>query len=1285
MKRFLFLLSVLLWVPYTFSQLAFTVPWVDPAAEKNKGDFARYLRTIPGDMDDNSLPLAIAYLPEGTRASMPIISNVQTAPVTGEELAELISSTVIGPEFTIRAEDFSLRGNRTTRFLVSPLRKNAQGNVERLMGCTIGYTPLSSVSEPESAGQKSASNSVLASGSFHKLGVTKNAVYKLTYENLVSWGVISGSVPSSSIRLYGNGGGMLPERMNMPRYDDLEENAIYMSDGGSGTFGPGAYILFYAQGPDIWTQDTATGRYLMSRHLYSDTSYYFITSQGTGGLRIPSRTSEPGTATYVTTSFDDYLHYEQDLYNLLHSGRMWAGRNFKFANTWDTTFTFPNLDISAPVTFRTNVFGRCVACPTRFFLNVNGNRVDTIITPNVNPSYLLPYATTGLSHSSVNVSSSALSVKIELDPNFSTVDDNAAWLDYLEINVRRNLTVADQQLEFRDKNASGLAEYRVSNANWMVWDITDPLKPVLQEGTIDASQFVFRNTVDTLRHYIAVNNGTFPSPVHFGKVASQNLHALTEVHDVDLIIVSPAEFLPAAQELADFHMMKDGMVVHVVTTEQIYNEYSSGMQDITAIRDFVKMYRDKSSLAGYPRYLCLMGDGSFDYKSHLNRLGYPNTNFVPSYQSANSFGRSGESYTSDDYYAYLDPWDISSNGNIPNSVCNPIYPSSNCLAIGVGRLPVGSLAEAHTMVNKIRNYVENAECMRDWRNNITLVADDMEAGWESQFFYVSEAMATQMETKYNEYNVEKIYTDAYVQISDAGQRAPGANKALNNRIDRGALLINYIGHGGESGWTSERILQYEDIPLWKNMNSLPAFATATCTFTRFDNPEFRSAGEVVLLEPERGGIALFSTSRPISVVPQFCRELLDATYTPLNTGEMPRLGDIIDSAKNNSTDGGEQNILLYGDPAMRLAYPLFNVVTDSINGIAAVNVGVTDTLRASQTVTIRGHIEDNGGSLMSGFNGTLYTTIYDKPSILKTLANDPGATVFSFKALKNMIYKGKCTVKDGEFSFSFQVPLDINYAFGDGKISYYAENGTVDANGYYTRFKVGGSEDNCYGDEHGPDVEMFMSDTNFMNGGITDYTPTLLVKVSDPSGINIVGYGLGHNITAQIDNDPALVFDLNEFYESELDDFTKGEFRYRLPSLPTGFHSVKVRVFDGCNNMTEKELNFVVTNKDFHMINVRNYPNPFMHNTRITFEHNRDDEKLNAEVFIFDMSGRQVKKMTMDINSTGYRDVTVEWDGRDDAGRTQGSGVYICRVRLTDASGQPQEGFCKMVYISPNQ
>ena len=1218
---------------------------------------------------------------ENQHITKAVLKNLITAPVPAEWLHLLDDVHDLPTEFEAVITNKTANSGNYGVYEILPFRI-FKGIPELIISADVELEFEKAEKTDAHMRPKSVQNSVLANGNWVKVGIAQNGLYKITFSELQSAGLIGGNINSNLLQLYGNGGDLLSEKNSVFRYDDLKENAIEVMDGGDGDFGNGDYILFYGQGCHQWKfnwLDSST--YTHAFNVYADTNFYFVTVGTTNGLRISSRASLGGASNYSTTKGDGYVFREDEKNSLTHSGRQWMGDYLNFVTSYTYNFNLPDISASDSATLIAKVAGRCVLCNQTVVIKQGSSTLLSMVPSQASSSYTAPIATDAIGKRKFIASGSSVDLTFTRS---SAPSGSEAWLDYLEINYRKNLNAGNGVTIFSDARSLGFsnAQFIVSNASssHQVWDVTNPLEPILQQHTLSGSDIQFQADMsDTLHTFVAFVPGNVMNVASMVSLPNQNLHALTQASSpADFVIVTHPALINAAQDLANFHTQHDGMTVHVVTTNQIYNEYSTGKQDISAIRDFLKMYYDNNP-TDYPKYVLLFGDGSYDYKPYLNRVpNASNANMVPAYETLNSFDRGGGSYCSDDFYALLDN-DEGTHGYINLSA------SSN-IDIGVGRIPTQNASEAQGVVNKIKYYANNISAMRDWRNALTLIADDMETGWESNFLTGSESIANQVNGINPVWNVDKIYLDSYQQISNAGQRYPEVEVATFDRTNKGSLIINYIGHGGETGITAERVFQIDDVHQLGNLASLPAFCTATCTFTRFDNPDFNSAGEVLMLEPDKGAIGLYSTIRPISIVPTWNKKFYNAAYKRMSNGEMPRMGDIIRISKQPTplNDWGEANILLFGDPALRLAYPEIKVVTDSINGIAAdTSVGViTDTLMASQLITITGHIEELDGSLSSSFDGDLYTTIFDKASNLTTLGND-GGNHFNYLLRKNVIFKGKSTVKDGKFTFQFQVPLDINYLIGQGKISYYAtDNEATDAHGYYMNFNVGGSENNCQSDATGPEIEIFMNDTNFVEMGITQPATTLVVRVSDENGINTTGLGIGHDLQAIIDNDIQNPIILNDYYVADNNSYQSGTAEYLLKGLSVGFHTIVVQVWDGCNNPADATLNFAVTNSEAALINFTAFPNPFNETVTLAFEHNFQGHNVNATIDITNLSGHVVKQWSRSYTPEGNRDVSFIWNGANDSGAKLASGMYIARVLMEDDAGNKASASCKLILVN---
>ncbi|MDD4646287.1 MAG: type IX secretion system sortase PorU, partial [Bacteroidales bacterium] len=748
-----------------------------------------------------------------------------------------------------------------------------------------------------------------------------------------------------------------------------------------------------------------------------------------------------------------------------------------------------------------------------------------------------------------------------------------------------------------------------------------------------------------------------------GLVPAQNLHGQ---ECPDMIILVHDDLKSYAQQLADFHKTQDGLTTLVVSPTQIYNEFSSGIPDVTAIRDFLKMFYDRSTKSTFKlKYFLFFGDGSYDNKKSVQ--DYPT--YLPTYQSLESLYPTS-SYVTDDFFGLLD------NGeNI----------EAGLLDIGIGRLPVINDNEASIVIEKIRQYY-SASSMGNWRNLVCFIGDDEDGNTHMRD---ANTLADLLKVEHPSFNIDKIFLDAYQQMTlPTGDRYPEVNRAIGDRMKKGALIMDYLGHGSERGLAHENIVTVSDIKSWENPEKLPLFITATCEFSRFDNPELTSAGEWVILNQNGGGIALLSTTRLVYSAPNFVlnREFYNYAFTRDAQGKLLKLGDIMRLTKN--AVGDEQNKLnftLLGDPALTLAMPTYGITMTHVNGIP---VGeFRDTLKALSEASISGYVKDLNNNKMADFSGVVIPTVYDKEITLSNLAND-GGPIMEFTVRNSILFKGKASIKNGDFSFKFIVPKDISYKIGTGKLSLYGNSDLTDASGVDLSLLIGGSSSSGLNDKIGPQLDIFMNDTTFVSGGLTNETPVLLAKIKDASGVNTTSNGIGHDITAIIDDKQQNPIVLNDYYESDLDQYTSGTLKYPISKLEPGDHTIHVKVWDILNNSSETEISFTVRNsEDLVIDHILNYPNPFTTHTDFYFEHNQGDQALDVLLQVYTVSGKLVKSFEFlsadqtQIKAGSFRVGPISWDGLDDFGDPIGRGTYFYRVKVRTAGGKTKEAFQKLVIL----
>ena len=1109
-------------------------------------------------------------------------------------------------------------------------------------------------------------SSVLASGNWYKISVSSQGVFKMDPGFFSSLG-ISGTIPAAAIRVYGKRQGQLPESNQAFYIDDLEELAIQVVDGGDGVFNGNDYVLFYSTGPHSWVTDTMGRRFTHKKNLYSEKVYYYISIGGTGKrIGLQPAVNPSGV---VVSSFDERYFHESDSVNFLASGKEWFGEEMSALPGKSPTrqFTIPaeNAVPGSSLILVSDLVGRSVNAPSRFSITVNGQLPQQLQLPAVGA---LPYDLFARQERhTLNTTLSQNS--IALNYQFTPGGFNAqGWLNWFELFYRRQLVIpSGGVLFFRDwsslGNGSAIFQLQNADANTQVWDISDPMQVVQMPTSLNGTLLQFTNGTNSLREYVAIkNSGAAPQAV--GKVANQNLHGTAEA---DYLIVTHPLFLTQAQRLAAFHQKTNGLRTVVVTTEQVYNEFSAGIADPAAIRDFAKMYYDRYRTDWKRKYLLLFGRASFDYKDRVQN----NTNFVPAYESNNSLDPVA-TYTSDDFFGFLDDHeDINATILI------------NTLDIGIGRIPARNLAEATQFVNKLEAY-HAPTSFGPWRTHLNFIADDEDFNLHLQD---AEVITNTVATVSPLFNVHKFYLDAFRQESGAaGSRYPQANTAINNAIFNGTLIWNYSGHGSNQRLAEEVVLDQPIVNNWNNAGKLPLVITATCDFAPFDQPNVKSLGEDLIVRPVTGAIALMTTTR---LVFANSNRIMNNNYLQFalqdSNGYYKTLGEAIQTAKNhtyqNSADIiNNRKFALLGDPAMRLGFPQMQVALTKVNDHSM--SAASDTIRALDLVTVEGEVRNGAGALQQHFNGIVYLSVFDKPQSYNTLANDPTSQPVSFQQQNAAIFKGKVSASGGRFQFRFRLPKDIQFQYGPAKFSLYAHDDKTDGSGYSNDVIIGGIATTGVMDKEGPEIKAYLNDERFVNGSITNASPVLLLHLSDSSGINTGVNGIGHDIVATLDNDPNQYFILNPFYESALDNYQKGTLRFRLPTLKPGAHTLKIKAWDVVNNSNEQQLDFtVVSEEELHIDHVLNYPNPFTTRTAFWFEHNQPGVPLQVSVDIFTVAGKLIKRLSNTIITEGNRSSEVEWDGKDEYGDYIGRGVYVYRLTVKTADGKKASKFQRLVLM----
>ena len=1099
-----------------------------------------------------------------------------------------------------------------------------------------------------------AGNSLLSEGTWYKMGISSTGMYKLTYSDLASMGVDVNSINPRNIRLFHNGGGVLP-KINKAYYpDDLYEIPVYVYGEEDGVFNQNDYIIFYARGPVVWTYDKVKKYYNHVKNPYTDYTYVFMTIGDVEGRRIQAEEVPSGSVTTRVNEFVDYTAIDKDETNINNMGCTWFFDKFDITMQRNYEFSFSNLNTSKEAKMRVSMASKNSSTAS-MTLKYNNKLLYSKSFQN-SSTYIYASWDTAC-YAKFSVTGSPITINATYN---RAATSSVAWMDYISVNVWRNMVMSGDVMLFRNPECdvtTAVYEYRLQNASNSVnvWNVTDPINPTMMNTSLSSSLLTFKVKGDVDNQFVAFNGNSFNKPTFAGVIANQNLHAKK---DIDYLIITNPKFQTHAERLRDIHSQLDDYVIEIVQPQYIYNEFSCGAQDIAGIRNFIKMLYENSSAEHKLKYVLLFGDASYNYKDS-------EVCFIPTWESFNSCVIT-TSVVTDDFFVCLDD----DEGNMENG--------TSMIDLAIGRMPVATADQANDVLDKIEAYIaKDVKSMGNWRKVITLICDDE----STDFIRNSERISDSLEYWGGDVIVDKIYLDAYSQVAtSSGQRCPEINEAITNRIEKGSLVVNYNGHGGEVGWGDERILTIEDINSWDNLPMLPLFMTATCEFSRYDDHTRTSAGEIVFTNKRGGAIAMITTARTTSN----SGEILKRTYRKMfhmKNGEYPTMGDIFYNTKQDRSNNTKV-FVLFGDPALRLAYPKNNVVLTKINGkpvsSSTDTICANDTIKALSTIELCGEIRDNFGEVMNDFNGLVQVSVYDKENTFRT-KGDKEWPVVSFKLRNSLLFDGKVSVESGLFTVKFTVPKDINYSYGKGLISFYATNYETDANGSYGNVIVGGYDNTAIPDVDGPEARAFIDDSLFVNGGLTNENPLFYAFVRDKNGINTTGIGIGHDITLTITGATNKSYTLNSYYDAPIDQNDYGTIAYRLYGLNEGDHHLVFKVWDIYNNSTSVALDFtVVKSSNMTVENVFNAPNPMTTYTNFMFEHNQKGD-VDITINIYNVNGQLVKTITDSRCGTSTRIEPIYWDGMADNGMDLPSGVYVYNVIMTGTNNETQTSYSKLV------
>lgn len=1092
--------------------------------------------------------------------------------------------------------------------------------------------------------QECANESVLAKHSWYKIPIVEKGFYRITYSDLEELGIDMQNVNPQKISVFGNVNGILPESNKIHNYDDLTEMNIIVSGEDDGAFDEEDHIIFYAQDQVKWDL-RENDFFYHNTNYYSDTSYYFLRIDGeSNGKRILNNEVLDIVSDNIIDRFVDYKCHEIDLNNHYYQGRRWYGETVSLSTVPELrySFVFPNIVETEYAYIRANLVGASSSESFCGTIRVNEDMLFDTIRINKAGPYLFG--------AEINKVSYFNSEKDTINVDVSIIANNSASLigvDFIEINAWRYLKYNNEELYFnilpKQMNASG-NKIVIDNAvdDLELFDITDPLNVYRCVFNIDDDDISYEFVSDNFKSFVLTNDDYYRDIIDIRPIKNQNLHSLSSA---EMLIISHPLFMEEAEQISRIHEEYDALNTVVVNVNEIYNEFSSGAVDVTAIRNFIRMVYDRDNSL---KYVLLMGRGTCDYKNILKM----NNNFIPPYESIVTYSEIN-SYVTDDYFALLD-----------NDEGQDCY---GTVDIGIGRIPVSTKTEAQGVVEKIIRYIRNdVDNFDDWRTKILFIADDDVVEYARN----NDALERIIDSSYVGADVEKIYLDSYIRVPvSGGYSYPDATSDLLSKINEGLLMMSYTGHGGVKGLTEEGLLQENHIVALEN-KMLPFMLTATCEFSKFDDPTYISAGEKLFTNIKGGTIGMLTSTRPTMIGNNFIvsKNMYLSLFDNDDINNIT-FGDIIRETKRKCADNSSGYLcyVMFGDPALRLRYPNNTMMINEINDTS---LDTEINLSAMSDVIAKGIVLNADGEKDDLFNGILHVKMYDSESNFKMLNNNGVSNMtYNFSFYKDVIYEGLASVRKGEFCFSYKIPQSLNYQGNNARISLYAFDTIryIDATYRFDHIEIDGVAAGVAPDLDGPHIEMIWNQ-NTINSGVINmnfYDTQGILHYDNQIGRDIILYHKSPEGNKSIN--------LNSFFKPMIDDFSRGTISFDCDKLTAGRHVFTVRAWDSHNNSSEKSIvvNISDDNNDPILYNVYNQPNPFTNETEFCFNFSKENVTYDVIISIYDVMGRKINELKYE--NLFDNEVRIKWDGCDMSGYNLSPGLYLYRLVVVDSNGDKYE------------
>ncbi len=1102
------------------------------------------------------------------------------------------------------------------------------------------------------------------SDNWMRLRIPETALYIITYNDLISAGVDPSAVDPSSVRLFGSPPYEEPDSVDSggsfeEDYHLVEHSILYRGTG-STEFMPGDTLFFYGLGVDAWADDIdpAGSHRLYIEHSYEKENTYWLTWGGDFGStprRMDVRDVTPAAPYDIeVTSYEARMHIEQDnQYDACYTDDRWYWQTIdpSVVTVFNDYFSIDQISGTEGVV-RTQAYGpykNSLYQTAEYYLS--GSLIGSIgwSTQSDYDPLAMPVFETEVSN-------------LAQGTNTFTVrktTGNPMYILWYEVFYRRPLQAASNLLDFYAPAEVGSAHVVMNGyqaGTLYIFDVTDHDSPLFLEGWRRTAQGA--ELGDLLdggsMHYVAAHVSALVHP-------SIELASVPSLRDdpvcPDMLIIYHEMFAGAASRIRD---LRSGGIpyapnpyVKAVDIQTVYDNFSCGRKDPIAIRNYIKFLYDSFEDMGEPvlKYVLLIGNGTYDTGDILGR----GNDLIPLYMNR-YYVNERNAIEDDDFYVKLDEGD------------------DRYTDVAIGRLCVLNRTEADGWADLLATYDDDTD-LGSWRNKVILVADDeFGSTFDDEFYFMNDAedMCDGESGQFPRFiDFKKVYLHHYPSV---GSVKPAARKDLLDSWSKGALIVNYAGHGSAYQMADEYVMVDSDLYTLTNGTRRPIVISFSCTTGNLESPYRRSLSQIMCTYAGGGAIATMSAVDPTYPAPNTMlnREIFEALFTSRDsTGTEPIGYSLLLAKMKVLSITNNAKYALLGDPAMSLALPSYKVEHE---------VESIDTLYTGIGYTVKGSVRV-GGQVFSSFDGTFDMIVQEaEEHIDKTVLKERiwGDTVYvdtiqvKYDLPGDEFFRGTGDVVDGEFTMNFFVPMNCRPGI-DARIRSYVMGSAIDGVGACDTLALF-QNDTIPTNDGPPDVELFFANqaTRVKAGA------RLVAEIEDPDGIAILGKEPENSIFLEFDSGGLPIF-VTEYFDYEHGSSTRGRVEYPLHSgFEPGPHSVVLKAFDNLGASAADTLLFEIIEEGIYTISdVFNFPNPFREGTNFVFQlSNPADVSLK----VYNVSGVKIWERNM-FGEEGFNN--VYWDGRDMAGDRPANGTYLyfLEVEFRDSFHRKESVKGKMVLL----